>query len=431
MKALRLLALIAACMVCLYASSQDMIVTNEGTALKVYNLEVSSNSVFYQLEDKSDAPIQKMMKSDILIIKKADGTKLDFSAPTQPTAPAATPAASQSGVTKVTVETLSAEAKAANETLIAKYNQIYDTNVGEIKKDGNAGWAYGRLGVTNKSVLENEDIAINMETGFLYEVYNEGKTSLKLHNLFYTPDHANIENVGIQFSISNKTDNTIYIDLGNTFYVSMGQSFPYYVPVSTTTSSGSSSGAGVNAGAIAGALGIGGGLATLAGGINIGGGKSNATTTTTFSQRVIALPPHSTHTLEPCFMFGDELRTICQGFSLRRVPGFHVCAANFNEENGGRMAEYDVYSYSEQSSPLQLSFVTAYSKTENFSSSCSIQAGLYLKEMYGEDLFRTMMKTGKLPTKIEGKSKVVLDLPILAIKIKLDNNKNQPSFPKQ
>lgn len=425
MKALRLLALIAACMVCLFASSQDMIVTNEGTALKVYNLEVSSNSVFYQLEDKSDAPIQKMMKSDILIIKKADGTKLDFSAPTQSTAPAATPAASQSGVTKVTVGTLSAEAKAANEALIAKYNQNYDTTVGEIKKNSNAGWAYGRLGVTNKSVLENEDIAINIETGYAW-----GGDQLKLHNLF---EYSSPDNVGIQFSISNKTDNTIYIDLGNTFYVSMGQSFPYYVPVSTTTSSGSSSGAGINAGAIAGALGIGGGLATLAGGINIGGGKSNATTTTTFSQRVIALPPHSTHTLEPCFMFGDELRTICQGFSLRTVSGYHyhVCAANFNEENGGRMAEYDVYSYSEQSSPLQLSFVTAYSKTEDFSSSCSIQAGLYLKEMYGEDLFRTMMKTGKLPTKIEGKSKVVLDLPILAIKIKLDNNKNQPSFPKQ
>ena len=423
MKALRLLALIAACMVCLYASSQDMIVTNEGTALKVYNLEVSSNSVFYQLEDKPDAPIQKILKSDILIIKKADGTKLDFSAPTQPTAPAATPAASQSGVTKVTVENLSAEAKAANEALIAKYNQIYDTNVGEIKKNSNAGWAYGRLGVTNKSVLENEDIAINIETGYAWE-----GDQLKLHNLF---EYSSPDNVRIQFSISNKTDNTIYIDLGNTFYVSMGQSFPYYVPVSTTTSSGSSSGAGVNAGAIAGALGIGGGLATLAGGINIGGGKSNATTTTTFSQRVIALPPHSTHTLEPCFMFGDELRTICQGFSLRRVPGFHVCAANFNDENGGRMAEYDVYSYSEQSSPLQMSFVTAYSKTEDFSSSCSIQAGLYLKEMYGEDLFRTMMKTGKLPTKIEGKSKTLLDQPVLAIKIKLENNKNQPSFPKQ
>lgn len=426
MKALRLLALIAACMVCLYASSQDMIVTNEGTALKVYNLEVSSNSVFYQLEDKSDAPIQKILKSDILIIKKADGTKLDFSAPTQPTAPAATPAASQSGVTKVTVENLSAEAKAANEALIAKYNQIYDTNVGEIKKNSNAGWAYGRLGVTNKSVLENEDIAINMETGYASWGLDD---QLKLHNLF---EYRGRDIVGIQFSISNKTDNTIYIDLGNTFYVSMGQSFPYYVPVSTTTSSGSSSGAGINAGAIAGALGIGGGLATLAGGINIGGGKSNATTTTTFSQRVIALPPHSTHTLEPCFMFGDELRTICQGFSLRFVPGHYtVCAANFNEENGGRMAEYDVYSYSEQSSPLQMSFVTAYSKTEDFSSSCSIQAGLYLKEMYGEDLFRTMMKTGKLPTKIEGKSKTLLDQPVLAIKIKLENNKNQPSFPKQ
>ena len=118
-----------------------------------------------------------------------------------------------------------------------------------------------------------------------------GGDQLKLHNLF---EYSSPDNVGIQFSISNKTDNTIYIDLGYTFYVSMGQSFPYYVPVSTTTSSGSSSGAGVNAGAIAGALGIGGGLATLAGGIIIRGGKSNAPTTTPFSHRGIDLPPHST-----------------------------------------------------------------------------------------------------------------------------------------
>lgn len=60
---------------------QDIWVTNEGEALKIYNLEVSGSSVFYQLENREGAEIKKMAKSDMLVIKKKNGTKLDFSQP--------------------------------------------------------------------------------------------------------------------------------------------------------------------------------------------------------------------------------------------------------------------------------------------------------------------------------------------------------------
>ena len=65
----------------LVAMAQDMLVTNEGKSLTIYNLEISDQSIFFQLQDKADAPLQKMLKKDVLIIKKADGTKLDLNAP--------------------------------------------------------------------------------------------------------------------------------------------------------------------------------------------------------------------------------------------------------------------------------------------------------------------------------------------------------------
>ena len=223
-----------------------------------------------------------------------------------------------------------------------------------------------------------------------------GGDQLKLHNLF---EYSSPDNVGIQFSISNKTDNTIYIDLGNTFYVSMGQSVGYYVPTSTTTTNSSSSGVGINAGAIAGAMGIGGVAGKLAGGINFGGGSTSGTAVTTFSQRVVAIAPGSTYNLDPQYIFCNETRSISPGFlcSLKGMMATHYCKAVFSDENGGRMLNYDLYSYSEQSSPLQLSFVTSYSKNEDFASSSSLRCGLYLMEMYGKGLYKQLVNESKLP----------------------------------
>ena len=61
----------------LSVSAQDMIVTNDGESMKVYNVEVSQNAVFYQLENSSEAEIKRMPKTEILIIRKQDGTKID------------------------------------------------------------------------------------------------------------------------------------------------------------------------------------------------------------------------------------------------------------------------------------------------------------------------------------------------------------------
>lgn len=381
MKALRLLALIAACMAYLFASSQDMIVTNDGTSLKVYNLEVSSNSVFYQLEDKSDAPLQKMLKSDILIIKRADGTKLDFSAPTQPIAPTA----SQSGVTKVTVETLSAEAKAANEALIAKYNEPVEITVDEkyrkLLGKKTSLYIHPIYGLKNNSVLSDENIEINFILGELLQ--EDNKPSIWEE---YTKDHVSPISPAVVLNLRNKTNSTIYVDLGNTFYITMGNAICYYVPSSTTTTQASSNGRGLNLGAVTGALGIGGVAGKLANGVTVGGSSTNVTSTVTFSQRVIAIPPLSSVKLPAQNMFGTDPGIVTNGLYLNEsYNGFYVHIKFAEDPEKGKFKVGDRISFSEENSPLQMSYVVSYSFTEECSSLNTIISHMYLRECIGND----------------------------------------------
>jgi len=74
-----LIALFAICAT--YAQAQDLIITKEGESYKVYNVDIGASAVFYQLTEDADAEIQRMPKADVLLIKKADGTKIDFTAP--------------------------------------------------------------------------------------------------------------------------------------------------------------------------------------------------------------------------------------------------------------------------------------------------------------------------------------------------------------
>lgn len=62
----------------IFASEPDMLVTQEGETFKVYNLDVTSgDNIYYTLQDSSDAALNKILKKDVLIIKKADGTTIN------------------------------------------------------------------------------------------------------------------------------------------------------------------------------------------------------------------------------------------------------------------------------------------------------------------------------------------------------------------
>lgn len=72
--------LIFTVMTCAFSNmnAQDVLITQDGELLNVYGLEISDNAVFYKTEDKTGAPIQRIGKEEILMIKRKDGTKYKF-----------------------------------------------------------------------------------------------------------------------------------------------------------------------------------------------------------------------------------------------------------------------------------------------------------------------------------------------------------------
>lgn len=285
-------------------------------------------------------------------------------------------------------EDLSTEAKAANDALIAKYNAPVDMDLNipekQKKKIGKKAVtdASAIYGIKTNTIVSNEDIELNFILGTAHKKRPSGFRWLERK---YGIDQT------IMVNIRNKSSKTIYIDLGNTFYVCAGQSICYYAPSSTATTHGSQSGGSINLGAVAGALGIGGVAGTLANGVNVGGGSSNSNTNTTYSQRVIAVPPMASINLPPQYMFGNE--------SMRRTEtkvitkGLQVSASSYygsfigayfpKDSAKGPMLFGDRYKYSEENSPLQVSNILAYSFEEDCSSLKSITSSLYLRELIG------------------------------------------------
>lgn len=370
----------------LVTMAQDMLVTNEGKSMTIYNLEISDQSIFFQLQDKADAPLQKMLKKDVLIIKKADGTKLDLNAPqTEAPSQVSQPTTQEeSGTVNITPETLSPEAKAANDALIAKYNQPVkfsfkkEKNKDKIKE---AKDVIAILGIKENSILSNEDIEINITMGSMHKPNK--KTPAEFSRI--SEKELTWLNPALLFSVKNKTNRTLYLDLGNTFYISMGQSCCFYVPSSTTTSASSSSGGSLNLGAVAGALGVGGVAGTLANGVNVGGSSTNGTSSTTYAQRIVAIAPLATLNLVPQYMFGNEIRDLCQGMRYDLYDIF--CSYNFETSiyfsDDNKMLTGEHISYSESSSPVNCSFVLTYSDTEDCRMTKSQSAHIYLKDLGG------------------------------------------------
>lgn len=75
---MRKILLFTLLVVTLQLSAQDLIVTQSGETIKAYRTDVGEKMVYYQLEDAEDAPILKIQKADVLVIKLQNG-KVVFS----------------------------------------------------------------------------------------------------------------------------------------------------------------------------------------------------------------------------------------------------------------------------------------------------------------------------------------------------------------
>lgn len=58
------------------AMAQDIIVKQDGETIKAYRTDIGKTTVYYQLEDNDGSLIFSLSKSEVLIIKMQDGTKI-------------------------------------------------------------------------------------------------------------------------------------------------------------------------------------------------------------------------------------------------------------------------------------------------------------------------------------------------------------------
>lgn len=281
--------------ICISANAQDVLVTDEGTTIKAYNVEVATNKIFYTLSPESEDS-KSIQKSKVLVWKKADGTNIVLAQGDISNSSANTSREASSPVQ----QPLSDELVAENKRQIAELNSRRIKFVGE-KSDKMSSHNFYTLNISPNSIIEDNNIKLS----FSIKKLDANKTNKRYINVLDKSEYnRNWNNISIYLSttIHNKTNRTIYVDLANCFALLNGVGTPFYIPSATHVSSGSSSGVSMNAGAIAGALGVGGVLGTLAGGLVVGGGSTSTTTNVTYSQRVVSIPPMAALNLEPQYI---------------------------------------------------------------------------------------------------------------------------------
>ena len=375
------------------ASAQDVLITQEGDVKKVYDVEVGPSTVFYKEADKADAPTLRIKKADVIMIKRKDGTKYDLGngnnvvnnsqATQSPQTQAAAPVATS----------VSAEAQRLNEEAIRRVNDYNPKYQGD-DTDDRCKRLLCLMGYGKDSQIINDDIEIECVTGALDFIkfkkgMKEGVSNGAAKSDVPFSDFASksYANPGIKLRVKNKSGKTLYLDLGNTFIMRKGVAMAYYVPSSTSTSNSSSSGMGVNLGAVAGAVGVGGALGTLASGIGVGGSSTSATVNTTYSQRVISVPPMSVKELDVQLMF-PNIEIYCDGFGIQDYGNsnfYFLPEFSFATKESGNYNNGETHNFSEETSPVKFGFFVSYSDTENCQNEKKLAFNLYLRQIIGFD----------------------------------------------
>lgn len=366
-----LLALVAGALCFPALRAQETLITNKGDILTVYDVEIGNTSVFYKLSAEEEAS-RKISKADVVMIKYKDGKVVRMDAPADAAAAASVSPqpASSDGATPFAVNPNLAE---DNLKLVREFNSRYIQYKKDDGAERNASGVVSLLGLEEGSIIETPELKVHLG------IVRKGEKGKKILYNKMEEDTGWFLDYSLAVTLENKTTKTLYIDLGNSFLMRGGQAEPYYVPSSTSQTSGSSGGAGVNLGSIAGAVGIGGALGTLASGVNVGGGTSSSSTTVTYSQRVISIPPLASITLDykdiGKYLRNAYIPILKQKGLLKEHRTSYSCMSK--EHKVGETCDLP---QPEGTKPLEL-FVT-YALDEGLAATNSLRMGLNLRQFF-------------------------------------------------
>lgn len=339
--------------------AQDVIFKMNGDEIEAKVLKVSEHEIEYAKWSNLEGPKYVISLDNVFMVKYANGEKDVFekSAQEQP---------SQSAGKKVSGGI--AEAAANNADLISSYNNHGASFIVDKTKNKQALYWVGILGVDDSSVMSSSMLEISIVQ----------KESCLLHGTYTNPWPFNGH---FYLELHNKSDNIIYVDLGNTFRVDGSGNYKiYYNTAQTTVNHGSGGNVGLNVGAVSNVLGIGGAVGTLANGINVSSGKYNSSSTTYTRQRVIAIPPHGKSVLEQCeweYLKGAALWKEENNVYKSYCEGFNYDYAKIPVKDG------ELLHYTFDESPQKYRYTITYSTDETFSSWEALTLNVFVKDLLG------------------------------------------------
>ncbi|MBQ9203762.1 MAG: hypothetical protein IJ155_05935 [Prevotella sp.] len=275
--------------------AQDVIVKHDGSTILSKVTEIGVTEVKYKKFSNQNGPTYSILKSDIQAINYESGEKETFA----DVSPATSSNANNS---KSTPFGVNPNLEEDNLKLVREFNS-HDPVYLRDDTHKNQEETIKILGIKEGSIIETPELKASFAMKIWYgKVKVSGQATGDERTLDLGEDcpyyYCN-EQYKIIISLKNKTNKPIYIDLANSYILQNEQAKPYYVPTVTSTTQGGSSGGSVNLGAITGALGVGGTIGRLANGVSVGGSNSNVNTKTTYSQRIVSIPPMSSLALDP------------------------------------------------------------------------------------------------------------------------------------
>lgn len=305
---------IVACLLATYGvlNAQDVIITKSDEMIKAFNLEIGNNAVFYQASQAKDAPILKIAKSDIFIIKLEDGSKLDPNAEEKN----GTPSNNEGSTMSSSNQSQSLVARSNDEQRKQELIRYFSPILTYSPTDDYWG--------TYKSALKKLKPRKKEKTFPLYAQFAwhpSAESEICNEDLEFSFGVCNVTAsyiVGNAFiaKLVNRTNQIIYVDLANSFTIdNSGEATAYYGGKIISTTNGRTSGTSFNLGGITNALGIGGPIGALANATSVGSASSSTTTTMNIEQRIVSIPPGASIELKdefypPC-IHGGEIARLC------------------------------------------------------------------------------------------------------------------------
>ena len=344
MKAIKLIAFAAMCMAGSYASAQDLIVKKDGTVIQSKVTKVGTTEVEYKKWSNQDGPQYSIAVADILAINYQNGEKETFEN-----------VGADGASSEVSINTPKEEKPiiaSDNEKLINLYNKQVVQPEKPRFKDKLARRMFAVWGITDNSILSDSHISVCFSKIYSYDVV-----------------------VGYAILVQNKSDETVYIDLANSFKISdKGISTPYYSNKTYTVNKSSGAGGSINVGAVANAIGVGGTVGTLASGLNVGGGTSSGATVTETEERILTIPPHSSAKL--------PLAKVVNKKEISEEPE-HFWPSVVPNNMNIKLHEYKEICTQNNSTSIHRRIIT-YSTNPNFTTYKRLNIGIYLKGGLGD-----------------------------------------------